>query len=301
MSTPTTATATLPHYNPHHFPYSHHQHQAYPHQANTSSYRSANSIPASSRLAFPSPAAAAYSSSSSHSGLNGISVSSSATARPLPQEPATLPPLSNNTYSAMPALSQTQALPEPPQPARKRRRSKEPDWNEFYRNGLPEVVIVIDDTPEPEGPAASVSSQALTNGHTNGVNGSLNDSSARHAAKRRRRDDEPTHYDPVYNIVNSHTHTPRQLGSPSKSTVSSDRTNSAIHTTAATSLGSLSSNGQYEYDAPPGQKRKRTTRAQIANEAKRRDAGNSYQPPPFPPKKAADVHVKVILDVRIPS
>lgn len=295
MSTPTTATATLPHYNPHHFPYSHHQHQAYPHQANTSSYRSANSIPASSRLAFPSPAA--YSSSSSHSGLNGISVSSSATARPLPQEPATLPPLSNNTYSAMPALSQAQALPEPPQPARKRRRSKEPDWNEFYRNGLPEVVIVIDDTPEPEGPAASVSSQALTNGNTNGVNGSLNDSSARHAAKRRRRDDEPTHYDPVYNnIVNSHAHTPRQLGSPSKSTVSSDRTNSAIHTTAATSLGSLSSNGQYEYDAPLGQKRKRTTRAQIANEAKRRDAGNSYQPPPFPPKKAADVHVKVIAD-----
>ncbi|KAK0622839.1 kinase-like domain-containing protein [Immersiella caudata] len=303
MSTPTTATATLPHYNPHHFPYSHHQHQAYP-QANTSSYRTANAIPASSRLALPSPAG--YSSSSSQSGPNGMTLSSSATARPLPQDPATLPPLSNGNYSAMPAIAQ-RAQPEPPQPSRKRRRSREPDWNDFYKNGLPDVVIVIDDssdeekgTPEPKRTAANVS-QALTNGHANGVNGSAVDSSARHVAKRRRRDDEPTHYDPVYNNHVSHTHTPRQLGSPSQSTASSDRTNSAIHTTAATSLGSLSSNGHYEYDGTPGSRRRRTTRAQIANEARRREAGNSYQPPPYPPKKAGDVHVRVVADPSGPN
>jgi dual-specificity kinase len=68
-------------------------------------------------------------------------------------------------------------------------------------------------------------------------------------------------------------------------------------------LGSLSSNGQYEYDIQPGQKRKRTTRQQIANEARRREAGNltdayaNYRPPPYPPKKARDVHIAVIPDV----
>ena len=305
MSTPTTATATLPHYNPHHFPYSHHQHQPYP-QANTSSYRSANSVlTSSSRIAFPSPAA--YSTSSSHSGINGISSSSSSSARPLPQEPTSLASLVENKYSAMPASSQPLALPEP-QLTRKRRRSREPDWNSFYKNGLPKEIIVIDDTPEPEGPAASASSHTATNGHTNGIGGASNEASTRHQAKRRKRDDEPAHYDPVYNnIVDSHTYTPRLQGSPSKSTTSSDRTNSAIHTTAATSLGSLSSNGHYDYDAQAGQKRKRTTRQQIANEAKRREAGaltdayTSYRPPVLPPKKAADVHVKVIQDVRCPA
>ncbi|KAL2022553.1 hypothetical protein VTK56DRAFT_5160 [Thermocarpiscus australiensis] len=202
----------------------------------------------------------------------------------------------------MPTGSQSQILPDP-QPARKRRRSREPDWNNFYKNGLPKEIIVIDDTPEPERPEAAIAaSQTLTNGRThahavtNGANGSL--------AKKRKRDDEPTPYDPVHhsNIVGSHTYTPLQHGSPSKSTAPSDRTNSAIHTTAATSLGSLSSNGQYEYDAQAGQKRKRTTRQQIANEARRRDAGTladayaSYRPPPFPPKKARDVHITVIPD-----
>jgi len=224
-----------------------------------------------------------------------MSLSSTATARPLPQEPVTLPPLSNSAYTAMPATSQTQAPPEPAQNGRKRRRSG-PDWDEFYKNGLPEVVIVIDDTPEPDPLAAGAPSQALTNGHANGVHGSSNDTSARHVAKKRRRDDEPTHYDPVYNNMVSHTNTPRQLGSPSQSTISSGRTNSAIHTTAATSLGSLSSNGQYEYDAQPGQRKRRATRATAASEARRRDIGNSYQPPPYPPKKAPDVPVKVVPD-----
>lgn len=302
MSTPTTATATLPPYNPHHFPYSHHQHQsAYP-QANTSSYRTApNPVLPASRNPYHPPSPAAYSTSSSQSGLHGIGHTNSSIARSYQQESTTLPPINDPAYSTMPAVSQAQAIPET-RSTRKRRRSREPDWKSFYKNGLPKEIIVIDDTPEPEEPGASVSSQAVTNGHTNGMNGSANDPSTRHAAKRRRRDDETAHYDPVYNIVGSHGHTPRQLGSPSKSTVSSDRTNSAVHTSAATSLGSLSSNGQYDYDAHAGQKRKRTTRQQIANEAKRRETGAldpfaSYIPPAFPPKKAAEVPVKVIHDV----
>lgn len=321
MSTPTTATATLPHYNHHHFPFAHHQHQ-HPHplphqhqpypQPNTSSYRSTTTVlPASSRIAFPSPVS--FSSSSSHSALNGVSLSSSATARTLPQEPINLAPIANLTSSVMPAVAQSQArVEQPPAPTRKRRRSQGPDWNDFYKNGLPKEIILIEDSksPEPQRPTASISSQVLSNGRANGINGSVANEPAatRHQAKRRKRDDEPAHYDPIYHndAGGSHAHTPHQRASPSKSTVttvsSSDRTNSAIHTTAATSLGSASSNGQYDYEAQIGQKRKRTTRGQLANEAKRReaitqtDAFLSYQPPPYPPRKANDVHVRVIAD-----
>ncbi|KAL2136590.1 hypothetical protein VTI74DRAFT_2895 [Chaetomium olivicolor] len=288
MSTPTTATATLPHYSPHHFRYSHHQHQhqSYP-QPNSSSYRPPNPIlPPGARLAYPSPG---YSSAASQASANGVTVVPSDHTRLLPHDSADLTCRTDHLYTTMPAGTQAQPLAEP-QPPRKRRRSREPDWKTFYKNGLPKEIIVIEDTPEPEGPAASA--QALTNEHTrvaaSGANGS--------STKKRKRNDEPTPYDPVHHSAVAGSHT------PSKSTVASDRTNSAIHTTAATSLGSLSSNGHYEYETQPGQKRKRTTRQQIANEARRREAAiytdalAHYRPPPYPPKKARDVHIKVIPD-----
>jgi dual-specificity kinase len=188
---------------------------------------------------------------------------------------------------------QAQAATQPP---RKRRRSREPDWKTFYKNGLPKEVIVIEDTPEPEQPNGVSSSAQTLSGRTlvagdSSVNGS--------SMKKRKRDDDLTPFDPVHHSAITASHT------PSKSTIASDRTNSAIQTTAATSLGSLSSNGQYEYDTQPGQKRKRTTRQQIANEARRREAAIAndalahYRPPPFPPKKARDVHIKVIPDVSV--
>ncbi|KAK4155179.1 kinase-like domain-containing protein [Chaetomidium leptoderma] len=292
MSTPTTATATLPHYSPHHFRYPHHQHQSYT-QSNSSSYRPPNSIlPPTSRLAYPSPG---YSSAASHSSANGAAtVSSSDHARLVPLEPAaTVTPRRDHIYTTMPAGLQAQPLAEP-QPPLKKRRSREPDWTTFYKNGLPKEIIVIDDTPEPErsSNAATAAAQTLASSRQQVVANGANSSSA----KKRKRDDEPTPYDPVHHsaVVASHT--------PSKSTAASDRTNSAIHTTAATSLGSLSSNGQYEYDTQPGQKRKRTTRQQIANEARRREAAiftdalAHYRPPPYPPKKARDVHIKVVPD-----
>jgi len=338
MSTPTTATtATLPHYSPHHFPYSHHQHQHHqhhphplPHQsythshANSSSYRQPAAIlPPASRLAYPSPG---YSSSAaSHTSANGLaSTSSSDHSRIALNDAATtsadltsrlelyttMPPApaasnSNNTTTSSTTLPELQ-------PPRKRRRSREPDWGVFYKNGLPKEIIVIDDTPEPDRPGAapSAAAQTLANGGrqhaaTAGSSATVTASSATaaangangSAAKKRKRDEEQTPYDPVHHsaAVGSHT--------PSKSTAAaSDRTNSAIHTTAATSLGSLSSNGQYDYDAQPG-KRKRTTRQQIANEARRREAAiftdalAHYRPPPYPPKKARDVHIKVVPDV----
>lgn len=186
----------------------------------------------------------------------------------------------------MPTTIQTQTAQ---QPARKKRRSRGPDWDTFYKNGLPQEIIVIDDTPEPDAGRSDAGVKVVPTGAaTNGV------SSSRHVAKKRKRDDESLHFDPLYHnkYAGSH-HT-----TPSGSTISTDRTTSSAHnTTAATSL---SSNGYHE-DAQAGQKRKRT-RHQIAQEAKKRDIEvltdtcPSYRPPPYPPKKAGEVHVRVIPD-----
>ncbi|KAJ9152014.1 Dual specificity protein kinase lkh1 [Pleurostoma richardsiae] len=308
MSTPTTATATLPHYNPHHYPYTH---QPYP----ASTYRSANQVlPTSARLAPSYPAPGYSASSSSHAGIHGAVVPAAAaaaattSARTAAQEYSNLSSSSSRAtdpdYITMPAVAQASARVEP-QNGRKRRRSREPDWNDFFKNGLPKEIIVIDDSPEPDSNAATVSSKTLTNGSTNGVQGGVSNDSggAQHVAKKRKRDGEASRYDPVHHsgLNGSTTNTPHHNGTPSGSIISSDRTNSVIHTTAATSLGSLSSNSQYDYDSLPGQKRKRT-RQQIANEAKRREIGilgqtySTYRPPPYPPKKASDVHVRVVPD-----
>ncbi|UKZ77403.1 hypothetical protein TrVFT333_005124 [Trichoderma virens FT-333] len=165
------------------------------------------------------------------------------------------------------------------QPSRKRRRSREPDWNNFYRNGLPKEIIVIDDTPEPE----ANTGRKITNGNTI-VPDSAAATAAQQAAKKRRRDDPPLGYHVQYlggSHTGSHTNTPLPNATPAGSTLSSDRTNSALNTTAPTSL---SSNSQYDDLAAP-LKRKRTTRQQAANEAKRRDVDGlggaymAYKPP----------------------
>jgi dual-specificity kinase len=170
------------------------------------------------------------------------------------------------------------------QPSRKRRRSREPDWNTFYRNGLPKEIIVIDDSPEPE---ANTGRKLANTGPAPAYEASP---AHQQPAKKRRRDDAPPAGYHVQYL--SHTNT------PNGGTNSTDRTNSAINTTAPTSL---SSNGQYEEPALP-LKRKRTTRQQTANDAKRRDVDGlgsqflTYKPPPFPPKKVPEVPVRVIRD-----
>jgi dual-specificity kinase len=190
--------------------------------------------------------------------------------------------------------------------SKKRQRSRErhePDWDKFYENGLPKEVIVIDDdSPTPE---HSVSVVPMGQ-----ANGTVAEGNSRHAAKKRKRDDVGLAYDPVYQVApHSNNQSPQYNNSASGSTISTDRTTSAIHTTAATSLGSHSSNGQNGYEAAdvqPGQKRKRTaTRLQLANEAKRRELEtnsgfSNYQPPPHPPIKAPDVQVKQVADVSTP-
>ncbi|KAK8178124.1 dual specificity tyrosine-phosphorylation-regulated kinase 3 [Phyllosticta citrichinensis] len=171
-----------------------------------------------------------------------------------------------------------------------RRREHQPNWDEFYKNGIPKEVIVIDDSPEPQ-PARSAAA----------------DNSARHADKKRKTA-ASTAYDPVYQQQTSYstTQTP-YYDTPSNHTVSTDRTASAIHTTASTSLGSSVGNAAANKieDGVVGQKRKRTTRRTAqdeAKEAKRRETDQerehwtAYVPPPQPPIKAKEVYVKAVGD-----
>ncbi|RYP21738.1 hypothetical protein DL767_009200 [Monosporascus sp. MG133] len=183
---------------------------------------------------------------------------------------------------------------------RKRRRSREPDWNNFYKHGLPKEIIVIDDTPEPEAHVVSTITASKT--YTNGT-GTINDnastngsSTSGHAAKRRRKD--VTQYDAA-SLYDGRTNGSNHVSL--SGSASTDRTASANNTTAATSLGSLSSNGHYDFDSQIGQKRKRT-RHQVAQEAKRREvdvlSGDavSYRPPQKPIKKAGEVSVRQVVE-----
>jgi dual-specificity kinase len=282
MSTP----STLP---PHHPNYGYSHHQNY---QSTNGYRVNNNLlNGGSRLGasynFPTPSS------------NGTSSNSIGTADPPPTPKAAHSSRPETKTAAMPASASAAANKQNPKKRQRSREPREPDWHKFYENGLPKEVIVIDDSPTPE-PSASVVSNTQAARSIAGGN-------SRHAAKKRKRDDVGSAYDPVYHLGHSNNPTPEYKDSASGSTISTDRTTSAIHTTAATSLGSHSSNGQNGYEVTevqPGQKRKRTaTRLQIANEAKRKelevngDAYTNYKPPPRPPIKAPDVQVKQVTDV----
>lgn len=341
MSTPSTAVATLPHYQPRHYhsPYSHshaghHQQQGHPQQHHHHNHHNHN------HAAHPVTTAATPTANANHNYRPTATNSSN----PLPPTPTASSATSasrllpfyqpaNAASSPTDGVTQSSVPPRPPPHAylnnskqsqasssrhdesfetamssatvtatvaggldssqsRKRRRSKEPDWKDFYRNGLPKEVIVIDDTPEPE----ANTGRKITNGSR--IVGSAHDLSAanqQQPTKRRRRDDASNYH---VQYLPSQTGTPHQTSTPGVSTLSSDRHTSALTTTAPTSL---SSNGHYD-DAPAPLKRKRT-RQQAADEAKRRDIDGlgdpfiTYIPPPYPPKKAADVHVRVVHDV----
>ena len=168
---------------------------------------------------------------------------------------------------------------------------KKPDWNEFYKNGVPEEIIVIDDDESPPthrpqrmnsrkgGKAVPVSTNTTAGKKRkvdNGYNGGYHDS-------------------PAFS-----THLAKFGEGSSGPSTSTDRTTS-LQTTAPTSLGSYGSSGasnSYE-DVNVGQKRKRaqpaTTRAQTKR--KQDDAFVDYVPPPKPPLKAPEVHVPIVSDV----
>lgn len=311
MSTPTTATATLPpHYRHHHHPGPHYP----PYSANSSSYRSVAGVSANPILPTTTASTAtgsnrhhtASSSSYTHNptyvstqplqqSTNGVAASVANARQPRDSSTTnSTPRLDSNQVKMPPTATATQTQTKTDSLPRKRRRSKEPDWGTFYKNGLPKEVIVIHDTPDPEPDQPSYSVATSTRPYANGTK----NSTTRHPAKRRRKEEGS-----YAGSVNGSYQQTSNSGS-----ISTDRTTSAHNTTAATSLGSLSSNGHYEYEAAQhaGQKRKRT-RHQVAQEAKRRevevlsDALASYQPPQKPVKKAGDVTVRVVSDVSDPN
>lgn len=204
------------------------------------------------------------------------------------RQPQQLPPISTG-----PAPDNTMSAPG----SANRRRN--PDWADFYKNGLPKEVIVIDDDDEDPAPAPP-REPGLTRTATNAL--------ARHTDKKRKTT-ASTAYDPVYNQQTSYSTTQTPYYDSPNHSLSTDRTTSALNTTAATSLGSQASNGHHISpldNSAVGQKRKRT-RAVAQDEAKqtkRRELDHDdnpfslYQPPPNPVIKAKDVYVQVVPDVR---
>ena len=172
------------------------------------------------------------------------------------------------------------------------RGQKKPDWNEYYKNGVPKEVIVIDDdTPPPPVPMSQPMSQR------GGRRGRTN---IQQTAGRKRKADDG--YSARYNDSPAFSTHPAKFNEHSSAaSVSTDRTTS-LHTTAPTSLGSYGSSGasnSYE-DVNAGQKRKRALPKETRAQTKRKqqeatsDAFADYVPPPKPPIKAAEVHVPVV-------
>jgi dual-specificity kinase len=175
---------------------------------------------------------------------------------------------------------------------------RKPDWNEFYKNGVPEEVIIIDDD-SPEPPSHN---RADAPPYENG--------NGRHADKKRKMG-AASAYDPVYNPQPSYstTQTPYYDNSSGNNTVSTDRTAPVYKATDSSSIGPAMTNGAYVPldEGVVGQKRKRTRQltADEVKAAKRRELDrvqspySAYIPPPRPPIKAKDVFVEAIRGVSL--
>ncbi|KAL9111695.1 MAG: hypothetical protein Q9227_003969 [Pyrenula ochraceoflavens] len=169
-----------------------------------------------------------------------------------------------------------------------RGQKRQPDWEEFYKNGVPrEVIIIHDDTPPAETPSKTGRAK-IRAGATQPTN-----------AKKRKIDQS---YDTTYHDRPSYSVNPPHYGDSSNPSISTDRTTS-LHTTAPTSMGSYgSSNASNSYeDLTVGQKRKRMPQKETRLQTKRKqqetnDAFADYVPPPRPPIKANEVHVPVVND-----
>lgn len=289
MSTPSTATATHP---------SHHQHYGYPHHQ---TYQPNPSYPTTTVAGAPRLANPYGSYAINPSTATTTATTSSATTTTLPYPQTARAPTNVMAPQPQQQPQQQQQASSSASAAQTGKRRKQPDWTEFYKNGLPKEVIVIDDSPAPEQPPARGHAAAGAASASNGL-------AAQQPAGKKRRTGIESAYDVGYYDRPAFSMIPPQYGEDSSAgSLSTDRT-ASLHTTAPTSLGSQgsigASNGVYYEDANVGQKRKRvTTRKSTRDEQKRRelettsDAFLSYIPPPKPPIKAKDVPVPVIRDV----
>jgi len=203
----------------------------------------------------------------------------------------------------LPSSSAMSRTVQAPQANGGRPRKQPVDWNEFYKNGIPHEIIVIDDTESPP-PPSNAKRTTLT---TSRIAPSSQNNIPRHADKKRRTTNT-SNYESVYpGPVYSATHTPLAVGHASPtvtaSTSTAGRNSSTLISTAATSAGSsgVGTSATVAYPAGNGVKRKRmATRSTVAAAvaAASGDVFGGYHPPPNPPIKAKEVYVKPVADVR---
>lgn len=199
-----------------------------------------------------------------------------------PSDPLQLPPAPSSQWP--PEDLPTSQDRRSTQSGSKRRRA--PNWDTFYKNGLPREVIVVHDTPTPP------------------------------PAKRRRASppEKTGLYAPQLNLEAGPALYAPYLGSATNTTApSTDRTTSAFQTTAETSLGSVNSQNE-PLSKPVTRKRAaagpkkpkaavpRTRRTKQQIEADKAAAAAAaavhalahYHAPPFPPRTAPDLKVPII-------
>lgn len=262
MSTPSTATATIPSHHSHpHYGYS--NHAAYQANAGLHGPSDVNSH-ATSRLA---PSYNSYPSLSSTSHRNSTTSSTQAPS-----------------YTAMAPSHSTPALHQ--QAVKRERR---PDWHEFYKNGMPKEIIVIDDdSPAPPSRREDRSRPTATNNNA-----------AEHASKKRKtgaHDPIPVRHQASYSNTNT-PHFPSNTASTDRTT--SLQTTAP---TSLGSHGSGGSGGAYVDNAVGQKRKRVTRQQTNEEKKRKEievngDAYSFYVPPPNPPIKAAEVNVKTVQDV----
>lgn len=250
MSTPSTITALHP------------QNHFYPHYPD---YSSSGSSQRQSNLSLPRPSKLAHHAYTTNA--------------PSPPVDRQLPPL----HSHKPPQSSTLSNERQSSSMAQSRGKKKADWRDFYKNGLPKEIIVIDDSsPEPSGKRTNqqpdTKRRKMENTYDTMQNG-------QHGTAKK---------DYLYDEANS------------SGTNSSGRNTSTLYSTAPTSLTSTSSAGhhlQHLGEVRVGQKRKRVSRPAQDEESPELEvvghnqAWTNYMPPPKPPIKAGEVYTPVVRDV----
>jgi len=205
-------------------------------------------------------------------------------------------------HSNLPPLTEKEPRSSMDEPSSRRQRSA--NWNDFYKNGLPsEVIVIEDDSPGPQPPrtirlSPAHASRTLVD----------NSGSVRHVDKRRRVNTPPKQNSLNRAATKIETHSSHHQVSASSGTVSSGRRTSGPYSTGPTSLESSSSANRQQVPvreaAQPGQKRKRPERTaevdaeQLEFIAQHRTWSN-YFPPPNPPIKAHEVFVAQVKEVSL--
>lgn len=262
MGTPSTATAI------------HHQHHFYPHNNHYSDYNLSGINYGSVR-----PATGPYSNTN---------YSANSTPDLRQTSTATFAPKQSSTNASVAYSSKDS--PEMPPPKGKRKA----DWSDFYRNGVPKEVIVIDDSPEPTGRSTK---RVAEYGE---FHPTVAGAAVGHADKRRKLGMMgPNDVASLRDI---------EYGEHSTSTSESSRGRSTAghYSTGPTSLGSSSSGSQRIMrldNTRIGDKRKRRDQSDDEDSEvellrqKHYDPWGDYIPPVQPTMKAKEVTVKVVHDV----